>query len=152
MAKPNHSVPIWKIPFSDHPGPTSIVMLSHRWQAIDCGNTSVRAQTKLTHQELPLERKVTTGVWGRGKQGSEVQVSLTGLGGGGLPKTPWAALLLTAGRVPLSWLAPSLGANKAQLCQLLLSRLTPCSPRVAKCYSAHPPSGQWGALNSFSWE
>lgn len=47
-AKPNHRVPNWKFPFSNHPGPTSIAMCPHKWQSIDCGNP-VPGLTHQTH-------------------------------------------------------------------------------------------------------
>lgn len=50
------TVPIWKIPFPNHPGPTSIAILPHREQrAIYYENHQRQgSNTKFRHEELPL--------------------------------------------------------------------------------------------------
>lgn len=52
---PNHKVPIWKIPFPNHLGPTSIAMLPHKErQAIYCKNHQRQdSKPKFRHEELP---------------------------------------------------------------------------------------------------
>lgn len=57
---PDHRVPIWKIPFPNHPGPTSVAILPHKEQrAIYCKNHQRQcSNTKFRHEELPpLEHK-----------------------------------------------------------------------------------------------
>lgn len=56
---PNHKVPIWKIPFPNRLGPTSIAILPHKeWQAIYCGTTSATAQNPSSDtKNSPLECK-----------------------------------------------------------------------------------------------
>lgn len=52
---PNHKVPIWKIPFPNHLGPTLIAILPHKErQAIYCKNHQRQgSKPKFRHEELP---------------------------------------------------------------------------------------------------
>lgn len=92
VAKPNHRVLIWKIPFSDHPGPTSIAILPHQRQATACGNTSAGLSNQI-HRPGTSPGEESHHAWGVGggrrKTIFKAQVSSKGDALGSLPPHSW---------------------------------------------------------------
>lgn len=115
---PNQRVPTWKIPFSNHLGPTSIATQSHKkGQATTVGTASARAQNPNPDpKNSPLECKTKF----RNKKNKVCHPSF--LRGRQHPPHSCEASSLQAG--------PSLGTNEPQLCQLLGLLVNPLASSI----------------------